>query len=159
MWIFWVFIVLAVGAKILLPDKTVLPRVGIDPRPFNIKLWPARIYFMLQGRSSVDQGYRKVFPFQKTSQKLTFPAQFKDVNFLTQTLVLERLVVAPKFLAELRLLPESKLSATAALVDKVLGIYNGVDIILQDHQSSNICRVQLTKNLRIDFHSSLSLPN
>jgi hypothetical protein len=56
-------------------------------------------------------------------------------------------VVPPKFLAELSMLPETKLNSAQALVDRTLGIYNGVDIILKDHQSSNICRVHLTKNL------------
>ena len=49
---------------------------------------------------------------------------------------------------ELRLLPEDKLNSAAALVDRTLGTYNGVDIILQGHLSSNVSRVQLTKSLR-----------
>jgi len=46
------------------------------------------------------------------------------------------------------MLPESTLNATAALVDSVLGSYSGVDILLNGHLSSDICRGQLTKNLR-----------
>ena len=46
------------------------------------------------------------------------------------------------------MLPESSLNATAALVDSVLGTYSDVDILLQGHLSSDICRGQLTKNLR-----------
>ena len=46
------------------------------------------------------------------------------------------------------MLPESSLNATAALVDSVLGSYSGVDILLKGHLSSDICRGQLTRNLR-----------
>ena len=58
------------------------------------------------------------------------------------------MVLAPKYLDELRMLPEDKLNSAAALVDRTLGTYNGVDVILRDHLSSNVCRIQLTKNLR-----------
>ena len=60
----------------------------------------------------------------------------------------DQVVLAPKFLSELRMLPEQKLNSSAALVDSVLGSYSGVDIILKGHLSSDICRGQLTKNLR-----------
>ena len=46
------------------------------------------------------------------------------------------------------MLPESKLSHSAALVQKHLGTYSGVDTILENHQHSDVCRVQLTQNLR-----------
>ena len=61
---------------------------------------------------------------------------------------MERLVLAPKFLPELRMMAETKLSHSAALVEKHLGFYSGVDIILESHQHSDVCRVQLTQNLR-----------
>lgn len=57
-------------------------------------------------------------------------------------------MVGPKFLHELRMLPESSLGAAAALVDSVLGSYSGIDILLNGHLSSDICRGPLTKNLR-----------
>ena len=46
------------------------------------------------------------------------------------------------------MLPESSLSATAALVDSVLGSYSGVDILLRGHLSTDVCRGTFTKNLR-----------
>lgn len=61
---------------------------------------------------------------------------------------MERLVVAPKFLPELRMIPETRLSHSAALVEKHLGFYSGVDTILESHQHSDVCRIQLTQNLR-----------
>jgi len=64
-----------------------------------------------------------------------------------QTLLGDQVVLSPKYLPELRMLPESSLNATAALVDSVLGTYSGVDILLKDHLSSDICRGQLTKDL------------
>lgn len=60
----------------------------------------------------------------------------------------DTIVLAPKFLNELNMLPESKLSSTAALVDSVMGEYNGVDLLLQDHLTSDICRGPFTRNLR-----------
>ena len=46
------------------------------------------------------------------------------------------------------MLSESQLSHSAALVEKHLGYYSGVDTILESHQHSDVCRVQLTQNLR-----------
>jgi hypothetical protein len=60
----------------------------------------------------------------------------------------DTVVLAPKFLTELNMLPESKLSSTAALVDSVLGKYSGVDLLLRDHLTSDICRGSLSRNLR-----------
>lgn len=59
----------------------------------------------------------------------------------------DTIVLAPKFLSELNMLPESKLSSTAALVDGVVGEYNGVDLLLQDHLTSNICRGPFTRHI------------
>ena len=46
------------------------------------------------------------------------------------------------------MLPEQKLNSAITLVEKTLGIHSGVDVILEDHQGSNITRVQLRNNLR-----------
>ncbi|MCJ1314162.1 hypothetical protein MMC25_007842 [Agyrium rufum] len=73
--------------------------------------------------------------------------QAKHENYVVHTLQADRVVLAPKYLEELRMLPEDKLNSAAALVDRTLGVYNGVDIILDGHLSSNVSRVQLTKNL------------
>ena len=60
---------------------------------------------------------------------------------------MERLVIPPKFFHELRMLPDTKLSHSIALVEKHLGWYSGVDTILESRQHSDVCRVQLTQNL------------
>ncbi|KAL9003496.1 MAG: hypothetical protein Q9188_003637 [Gyalolechia gomerana] len=74
--------------------------------------------------------------------------QDKDTNYVVQALLGELVVWSPKLLDELRLLPESSLNDTAALVEGVLGSHIGVDILLNGHLSSDICRGPLTKNLR-----------
>ncbi|KAI9150072.1 Ent-kaurene oxidase [Paramyrothecium foliicola] len=61
----------------------------------------------------------------------------------------DTIVLSPKFLAELNMLPESKLSSTAALVDSVMGQYSGVDLLLQDHLTTDICRGSFRRNLPI----------
>lgn len=74
--------------------------------------------------------------------------QAKDSPYLLQTLIDDVLVLPPKYLPELRMLPGSKLGASDALVASVLGQYSGVDVILKDRQAYDVTRVQLTKSLR-----------
>lgn len=74
--------------------------------------------------------------------------QYPDDNFLIQTQDMERLVLAPKFLHEIRVLRETKLSHAAALVEKWLGYYTGVDVVLRSRKHYDVCRLQLTQNLR-----------
>lgn len=106
-------------------------RLGKDPGLFNLKIWLARIDFLRNGQKLVQQSYRRD----------------TNANYTIQTLLGDQVVLGPKYLPELRMLPESSLNATAALVDSVLGSYSGVDILLKGHLSSDICRGQLTKNL------------
>ncbi|KAF2871963.1 cytochrome P450 [Massariosphaeria phaeospora] len=73
--------------------------------------------------------------------------QEKDTPYLLQSLNADTLVLSPKYLPELRMLPVSKLSASQALVTSVLGQHSGVDVILKDRQGYDIARVQLTKGL------------
>lgn len=80
---------------------------------------------------------------------ISFPRnKSKDTNYVIQTLMGDTVVIAPKYLKELNMLPESKLSSSAALVDSVMGRYNGVDLLLRDHLTSDICRGPLTRNIR-----------
>ena len=73
--------------------------------------------------------------------------QAKDSNYVIQTLLGDTVVIAPKFLKELNMLPESKLNSTEALVERVMGQYCGVDMLLQDHLTNDICRGAFTRNL------------
>jgi hypothetical protein len=74
--------------------------------------------------------------------------QAKGTPYLLQTLIEDVLVLPPKYLPELRMLPSSKLSASDALVVSVLGQYSGVDVILKDRQAYDVTKLQLTKSLR-----------
>lgn len=56
-------------------------------------------------------------------------------------------MLGPKFLDELDMVPESKLNSTAALVDSVMGQYTGVDLLLKDHLTTDICRGPFTRYL------------
>jgi hypothetical protein len=90
--------------------------------------------------------------------------QVKDSPYLLQTLIEDVLVLPPKYLSELRMLPGSRLSASDALVVSILGQYSGVDVILNDRQTYDVTRVQLTKSLRkgSNTHSdgcSLTMPS
>ena len=60
---------------------------------------------------------------------------------------MERVVLSNKYLEELRNLPETQLSSRKAMNERHLGEYTTVDVILQSHMHSNVCRVQLTQNL------------
>jgi hypothetical protein len=106
-------------------------RLGIDPGIFNLKIWPARIWFLTRGYTMVQKAY----------------IRNKHEKYLIQTLFSDKLVLPYRFLPELRMLPASKLNADIALVESTMGRYNGVDIILKDRQAKDIARVQLTKSL------------
>ncbi|KAI1211425.1 cytochrome P450 [Annulohypoxylon truncatum] len=110
-----------------------LPRVGTSPGPFSLYMWWARWKWYKRGHEDVIEAYK----------------QSKHTNYVIQTLMGDTVVLAPKFLNELNMLPESKLSSTAALVDSVMGQYCGVDLLLRDHLTSDICRGPLTRNLPI----------
>ena len=60
---------------------------------------------------------------------------------------MERVVLSNKYLEELRNLPETQLSSRKAMNERHLGEYTTLDVILQSHLHSNVCRVQLTQNL------------
>ncbi|GAB1319341.1 Ent-kaurene oxidase [Madurella fahalii] len=113
--------------------KAGLPRVGAKPGPFSLRTWWARWQWLKHGHQDVIRTYE----------------QTKDANYVIQTLMGDTVVLAPKFLKELNMLPESKLSSTAALVDSIMGQYNGVDILLRDHLTNDICRGPFTRSLPI----------
>ncbi|KAJ8133010.1 hypothetical protein O1611_g617 [Lasiodiplodia mahajangana] len=114
-------------------SKTGLPRAGSSPGPFSLRTWWARWNWYKHGHEDVRQRY----------------AQSKNSNYVTQTMMGDTVVLAPRFLNELNMLPESKLSSTAALVDSVMGHVTGVDLLLRDHLSHDICRGPLRRNLPI----------
>ncbi|KAI1116231.1 cytochrome P450 [Nemania sp. NC0429] len=114
-------------------STTGLQRVGSSPGPFSLRTWWARWNWYKHGHEEVEKRYK----------------QSKDSNYITQTMMGDTIVLAPKFLNELKMLPEAKLSSTAALVDSVMGHVTGVDLLLRDHLSHDICRGPLRRNLPI----------
>ncbi|KAI9787989.1 MAG: hypothetical protein M1816_007293 [Peltula sp. TS41687] len=132
-WVIGAFVVVVV--TILLPrlsrSKSNFRRVGTDPGFLGLNVKQAVTNFSTTGPRQLEQNYAKA----------------KDQNVIVRTLLTDYIVLSPKYLEELRMLPESKLNSSAALVDSVLGMHSGVDIILKDHLSADICRGQLTRNL------------
>ncbi|KAH7322488.1 cytochrome P450 [Stachybotrys elegans] len=114
------------------PQPT-LPRVGADPGPLSLRAWWARWKWYQSGHNDIIQHYHH----QKTH----------GTNYVVHTLMGNTIVLVPKFLGELNMLPESQLSSTAALVDRVMSQYSGVDLLLRDHLTSDICRGPFTRNL------------
>ncbi|KAF7854678.1 hypothetical protein EAF04_010247 [Stromatinia cepivora] len=108
-----------------------VPRVGKTSGLLDFNHTAAKKKFAINGHRLVDEGYHK----------------YKDEPFIVQTEDMERLILPPKFLVELRMLPETKLNQSTALVERWLGHYSGVDIILKSRHHSDVCRAQLTQNL------------
>ncbi|ROV96217.1 hypothetical protein VSDG_05105 [Cytospora chrysosperma] len=79
--------------------------------------------------------------------KTGLPRKSAIKNYVIQTMMGDTVILQPEFLSELNMLPESKLSSTAALVDSVLGQYTGVDHLLKDHLTTDICRGSFTRHL------------
>ncbi|KAF4630842.1 hypothetical protein G7Y89_g7285 [Cudoniella acicularis] len=112
-------------------SKLDVKRVGRDPGFFGLNSVAAKKEFATNGHHLVEAGYYEL----------------KNENFVVQTQDMERLVISPKYLPELRMLPETKLSHSRALVERFVGWFSSVDIVLQNHQHSDVCRLQLTQNL------------
>ncbi|KAI0401848.1 cytochrome P450 [Xylaria palmicola] len=106
----------------ILRPKNDFTRVGADPGPIGLRTWWARWKWYKGGHEQVRQRYKE------------------DDSYVVQTLMGDTVVLSPKCLHELKMLPESKLSSAEALVDSVMGKYTGVDLLLRDHLTSDICR-------------------
>ena len=74
-----------------------------------------------------------------------------------QTGDMERLVLSDRHLDELRRLPDSYLDSKQAVVERNLGWYNRVDIILKSTAHADVCRTQLVQNLGMCQASCLVL--
>lgn len=105
------------------------PRVGRNPRISGLRR--ARADFTKNGRSLTKEGYTR----------------YKNSMYLIQTGDMERLVVSTRFVDELRKLPDAYLDSRTAIVERNLGWYNGVDILLKSTSHVDICRTKLVQNL------------
>ena len=73
--------------------------------------------------------------------------QNKGENFVIQTAEKEQLVIAPRFLPEFRMLPETKISHSQVLMDYWVGEHIGAKIAMQDAEHIDAVRGPLTRSL------------
>lgn len=105
------------------------PRVGKNP--WISGLGRARADFFSNSKQLTREGY----------------ARYKNSMFWIQTGDMERLVLSNHYLDELRRLPDSYLDSKQAVVERNLGWYNRVDVILKSTAHVDVCRTQLVQNL------------
>lgn len=122
----WAGILLTRG---LIPyfERVKAPRVGKNSWLVGIR--HAREDFARNGKILTKEGYDK----------------FRDSMYSIQTRDMERLVVSNSFVDELRKLPDSYLDSRIAVVERNLGWYNGVDIILESTTHVGVCRTKLVQ--------------
>ncbi|KAI8959969.1 cytochrome P450 [Daldinia sp. FL1419] len=109
--------------------KVSAPRIGKNP--WVSGLWRARAEFSKHGKELTRDGY----------------VRYKNSMYWVQTGDMERLVLPVRFLDELRKLPNSILDSRTAVVERNLGWYNRVDIILKSTAHVDVCRTQLVQHL------------
>ncbi len=109
--------------------KVKAPRIGKNP--WVSGLWRARSEFVKHGKELTKEGY----------------VRYKESMYWVQTGDMERLVLSVRFLDELRKLSTSVLDSRTAVVERNLGWYNRVDIILKSTTHVDVCRTQLVQNL------------
>ncbi|KAK5637332.1 hypothetical protein RRF57_013044 [Xylaria bambusicola] len=106
-----------------------IPRVGKAPGWFGLA--EAKKDFIANGRLLIDEGYRK----------------YKDSMFLVQTADMERIVLSPRYVDELRTAPESVLSLREGMAQRHLGQFTTLNVILTSHLQNDVCKTQLSQNL------------
>lgn len=109
--------------------KNQAPRIGKSP--WTSGLARARADFVRNGKRLTREGYLR----------------YKDSMYWIQTSDMERLVVSNRYLDELRKLPSAYLDSKQAVVERNLGWYNGIDVILKSTSHVDVCRTQLVQNL------------
>ena len=107
------------------------PRVGKSPWLSGLNR--ARADFVKNGWALTRLGYE----------------EYKDSLYWIQTGDMERLVLPHRYIDELRKLPDATLDSRQAVVERNLGWYNGVDVILKSTAHVHICRTQLVQHLGI----------
>ncbi|KAK7737351.1 hypothetical protein SLS53_006654 [Cytospora paraplurivora] len=105
------------------------PRIGKDPRAWGLR--HARAHFVRNSKELTMCGYTR----------------FKDSMYWVQTGDMERLVLPNRYVNNLRKLSDTHIDSKAAVVERNLGWYNRVDIVLKSTAHVEVCRTQLVKNL------------
>ncbi|KAL4874364.1 cytochrome P450, partial [Aspergillus karnatakaensis] len=106
-------------------------RVGPSPGFLGLNRKKAALEFRYNGRKIVREGYKKN----------------KGNNFVVQTSNKEQLVIDPKYLPEIRMLPESKISHNMVIIANFVGEHIGADIAMDGAQHIDAVRGPVTKNL------------
>ena len=129
-------------------------RIGINPGAFGLRTLAAKRNFYEHGYRIVRAACQSVCPFAYRCQLvriLTKPScKSRDSNYVVQTQDIESLTLAPKLLSEVQALPEGILSHRASIADRYVGVYTGLDIVLQSNLHADVCRVQLTQQQSIE---------
>lgn len=110
-------------------NRVKAPRVGKNP--WISGLARARADFFKNGSVLTKEGYTR----------------YKNSMYWIQTGDMERLVLPNRYIDELRKFPDSHLDSKLAVVERNLGWYNRVDIILKSTAHVDVCRTQLVQNL------------
>ncbi|KAJ8128187.1 hypothetical protein O1611_g5450 [Lasiodiplodia mahajangana] len=112
-----------------------IPRVGKAPGWLSASA--AKRDFIANGMNIIDNGYRLVC----SSPVMAL------VLLMVQTADMERIVLSPKYVDEIRAAPESVLSVRMGMCERHLGKFTTLNIILTSHLQNDVCRAQLTQNL------------
>lgn len=112
-----------------LPGEVNIPRVGKDPQTWGLKR--SRAEFVLNGNNLTKYGYER----------------YKNSLYWIQTGDMDRLVLPNRYVDDLRKLPDGHLDSRLAVVERNLGWYNRVDVILKSTAHVDVCRTQLVQNL------------
>jgi hypothetical protein len=157
-------IVLFCALLLLLPKRNAVrvARYGIDPGLLGLKTVPGKLYFLINGHKVVETRYKQVrsranlVGSKLYANLVSLNYQAKGEPYYLQATNVDRLILPPKYLPELRLYSSSILSGSIASVQNTLGEYSGVNIILKDRQSHDICKTRLTKSLRMQSRRSVT---
>ncbi|KAH8660625.1 cytochrome P450 [Xylariales sp. PMI_506] len=134
--IFTVCLSLLVGLLAILrsnsPKHKKWIRVGHSPGLLGLNSKIAKEDFQRKGRALIREGYQKN----------------RGQNFIIQTSRGAQLVIAPEYLPEIRMLPESQLSHAQVLMDYWVGEHIGAELAMTGHQHIDAVRGPLTKSLK-----------
>ncbi|PSN64497.1 putative cytochrome P450 [Corynespora cassiicola Philippines] len=94
--------------------------------------WLLKFRFIVNSRSIIQDGYQK----------------FKDSSFVVKRLDSDLIVLSNKYLDELRLIPNNKLSNVHSQVKNMLGKYTYSNFLLESDQHVRVLQSYLTPNLK-----------
>lgn len=126
-----VAVLLTVGRSAASGRRRAWIRVGRAPGLFGRNKKAAVQDFQQHGRALVRHGYNR----------------HKGRNFVVYTAEKDQLIIAPRFLPEIRMLPESKISHAQVLMDYWVGEHIGADVAMGGAQHIDAVRGPLTRSL------------